>query len=284
MPDGETPNPNRRQTGPPPRLKDRYRLLEWLGEGSMGMVYRARDETLGRDVAIKFLLPKQIIGGEASARFLREARLVARLSHPNIMTLHDMGREGNWHYLVLEYIAGQDLHTRLVERGGPLPVAEALHAARGLLEALAYAHQQGVIHRDIKPENILLTPDGRVKVADFGLSVARGEMRLTRDDVIVGTVLYLAPEVISGTRPDARADLYACGAVLYELLTGRPPFWGDNPATTFSQILNAPLVPPRTLEPGIPATVERVILTLLARNPADRFESAAAALTALPRP
>ena len=160
-------NPSRR-AGPPPHLQDRYRLVEQLGEGSMGIVYRAHDETLDRDVAIKFLSPERLAGGEASARFLREARAVARLSHPNVMTLYDVGHEDEWHYLVLEHIPGQDLHTIMVERGGPLPVREALHAVRGALEALAYAHAQGIVHRDVKPENIMVTPDGQVKVTDLG--------------------------------------------------------------------------------------------------------------------
>jgi serine/threonine protein kinase/DNA-binding CsgD family transcriptional regulator len=271
-------------SGPPPRLKDRYRLVERLGEGSMGIVYRAHDETLDRHVAIKFLLPERIGSGEASARFLREARAVARLSHPNIMTLYDVGREGEWHYLVLEHIPGQDLHALMVESGGPLPVREALHAIRGALEALAYAHAQGIVHRDVKPENIMVTPDGQVKVTDFGLALARGDVRLTREGIIVGTVLYLAPEVVAGRPADGRADLYAVGAVLYELLTGRPPFASDDPAAIFSQILNAPVTPPRAFDLSIPAEVERVILKLLAKDPAERCASAEEALAALPGP
>jgi len=271
-------------TEPPPRLKDRYRLVTWLGQGSMGVVYRAHDEILDRYVAIKFLSPKQIAGAGASERFLREARAVARLSHPNIMALYDVERDGEWHYLVLEHIPGQDLHTRLVEQGGPLPVQETLKIIRDLLEALAYAHAQDLVHRDIKPENIMLTPDSRVKVTDFGLALARGDVRVTRDDMIVGTVLYLAPEVVAGQRPDKRADLYAVGAVGYELLTGQPPFVSDNPMTIFSQILNTPVTPPRTLNQAIPATLESVVTRLLAKDPAARYSSAEAVLAALPDP
>lgn len=267
---------------PPPYLSNRYRLVEWLGEGSMGAVYRAHDEMLDRDVAIKFLLPERVAGGEAGARFLREARAVARLSHPHIMTLFDVGREGDWHYLVLEHIAGQDLHARMVERGGPLPVRDALHAVRGALEALAYAHAQGVIHRDVKPENIMLTPDGQAKVTDFGLALARGDVRLTQEGVIVGTVLYVAPEVIAGGPVDHRADLYAVGAVLYELLTGRPPFVSDDPLAVLSQILHTPVTPPRAVEASIPVEVEEVILKLLAKNPDERYTTAEEALAALP--
>ena len=268
--------------GPPPRLKDRYRLVERLGRGGMGLVYRARDETLDRDVAIKFVLPERLIGGEASARFLREARAVARLSHPNIMTLYDVDREGAWHYLVLEHISGKNLHEMMVERGGPLPLRESLQAIRGTLKALAYAHAQGVIHRDIKPENIMLTPDGQVKVTDFGLAVARGDVRLTQEGTIVGTALYLAPESVMGTPATSPTDLYAVGAVLYELLTGQPPFVADDPVAIFTQIVNAPIKPPRTLDPNIPSSVERVVVKLLAKDPADRYASAEEALAELP--
>jgi signal transduction histidine kinase/DNA-binding CsgD family transcriptional regulator len=250
----------------------------------MGIVYRVHDETLDRDVAIKFLLPERVPSGEAGARFLREARAVARLSHPNIMALYDVGHEEPWHYLVLEHIPGLDLHGLMVERGGPLSLPEALHAIRGALSALAYAHAHDIVHRDIKPENIMVTPDGQVKVADFGLALARGDVRLTEEGLIVGTVLYLAPEVIAGEPTDSRADLYAVGAVLYELLTGRPPFTGDDPMAVFSQILNAPVVSPRTLDPSIPAEVDRVVVKLLSRDPTNRYGTAEEVLAALPSP
>jgi serine/threonine protein kinase len=269
---------------PPLRLKDRYRLIERLGEGSMGFVYQAHDETLDRDVAIKFLLPERLAGGEASTRFLREARAIARLSHPNIMTLYDVGREDAWHYLVLEHIPGQDLHTLMIEHSGPLPIHEALHAARGALSALAYAHARDIVHRDVKPENIMVTPDGQVKVTDFGLALARGDVRLTKEGMIVGTVLYLAPEVLTGTPADYRADLYAVGAVLYELLTGQPPFTGEEPMAIFSQILNTPVTSPRALDSSIPTEVEHVVVRLLAKDPADRYGSAEEVLAALPGP
>jgi serine/threonine protein kinase/DNA-binding NarL/FixJ family response regulator len=271
-------------TGPPACLAGRYRIGERLGEGSMGIVYSAHDDTLDRTVAIKFLSPERIMGGEASARFLREARAVARLSHPHIITLHDVGREGPWHYLVLEYIPGRDLHALMVERGGPLPVRETLHAIRGTLEALVCAHGQGIVHRDIKPENIMVTPDGQVKVTDFGLALARGDVRLTQEGVIVGTLLYLAPEAVTGAPADRRADLYAVGAVTYELLTGRPPFASEDPMAIISQILNAPVTPPRSLDLSIPPQVERVVVRLLAKDPGDRYGSAEEVLAALPAP
>ena len=265
---------NKDRTGPPPRLKDRYRLVTWLGEGGMGAVYRAHDEILNRDVAIKFLPPKQMANVETRDRFLREARVVARLSHPNIMALYDADRERDWYYLILEYIAGRDLHLIAQERDQAFPVSEALAIIRNVLEALAYAHAQGVVHRDIKPENVMVTPEGQVKVTDFGLSIAQGETRLTHENVIVGTALYLAPEVAEGAPADSRSDLYAVGAVLYELLTGQPPFVGDNPMQVISQMLTKPITRPRLLNAIIPSDLEEVVIKLLAKDPAERYPSA----------
>ena len=269
------------QSDPPPYLKERYRLVKWLGEGSMGVVYCAHDEMLDREIAIKFLPPEQVGGGDASDRFLREARAVARLSHPNIMTLYDMGLEDGWHYLALEYIPGQDLHDHMIENG-TFSLRQGLRAIRGVLAALAYAHDQGLVHRDIKPENIMMTPNGRVKVTDFGLARAQGDVRLTQDGALLGTVLYLAPELIAGQPADNRSDLYAVGAVLYELLTGQPPFPGNQPTAVLIQTLNDPVTPPIQHNPAIPVDVDQVILKLLAKEPNGRFQSAQEVLDALP--
>lgn len=266
---------------PPDYLKDRYRLIEHLGSGGMATVYRAHDESLDRDVAIKFLPPAQI-SEEDSARFLREARTVARLSHPNIMLLYDMGREAEWHYLVLEYIPGTNLHRLMVRQKAALSVPDALRIIRETLTALAYAHAQGLVHRDIKPDNIMLTPDGQVKVTDFGLALAKGDVRLTETDAIVGTALYMAPETASDGIIDARADLYAVGAVFYELLTGRPPFTGETPLQVLTAALNAPLTRPRLVNPGIPEALEHIVVRLLAKNPDERYASANDVLDALP--
>lgn len=272
------------QPNPPPYLKDRYRLVEHLGGGRMGVVYRAHDKVLDRNVAIKFLLPAQIPDRAAADRFLREARTVARLSHPHIMALYDVDREEAWHYLVLEYIPGKDLHALMVEHGGRLPLDQALHSIAGVLEALAYAHAHGVIHRDVKPGNILCTPDGQIKVADFGLALAHGDVRLTQAGTLVGTILYMAPEMLVGGEVDARTDLYAVGAVLYELLAGQPPFYADDPMAVISQVLHAPIPPLRSVALDVPVKVEHVVNKLLAKDPLDRYASADEVLTALPRP
>lgn len=267
---------------PPPRLQDRYRLVEQLGRGSMGLVYQARDELLERDVAIKFIASERLAGTEASARFLREARAIARLAHPNIMAFYDAGQVEGWHYLVLELIAGKNLHVMRQERGGSFTVQEALPAIRGALKALSHAHLAGLIHRDIKPENIMLTPEGAVKVTDFGLALGQDDVRLTREGLIVGTVLYLAPEVVMGQPATVRSDLYALGAVFYELLTGQPPFLGDDPITVIAHILNSPLASPAQLAPGLPTAIEQLILKLLSKDPAERPASADETLAALP--
>jgi serine/threonine protein kinase/DNA-binding NarL/FixJ family response regulator len=206
------------------------------------------------------------------------------MSHPNIMAVYDVGHEEGWDYLVLEYIPGQNLHEAMAECQGPLPVCQALTAIRGALKALAYAHDRSVIHRDLKPENIMVTPEGQVKVTDFGLALARGDVRLTQEGMVVGTVLYMAPEVIGGEPADVRSDLYAVGAVLYELLVGRPPFDGEDLAAILSQILSMPLLPPRTLQMSVPSQVDQVVVKLLSKEPGHRYACAEEVLAALPGP
>ncbi|MBN1874828.1 MAG: protein kinase [Anaerolineae bacterium] len=248
----------------------------------MGVVYRAHDEVLDRDVAVKFLLPRYIASVEAGARFMREARAVARLSHPNIMMLYDVGKERDWHYMVLEYIPGQSLREVTEQRVMPLPIQESLIMIQGVLGALAYAHEQGIIHRDIKPENLRLTCEGQVKVMDFGISLVQGETRLTETGSVIGTVAYLAPEIIQGQSPDIRSDLYAVGAVWYELLSGRPPFVGDTQDITLSQILHVAPPPLCQFHVDISPDIERIVLKLLQKAPEARYPSAKAVLADFP--
>jgi serine/threonine protein kinase/DNA-binding NarL/FixJ family response regulator len=268
-------------TNVPLMIKDRYRLVEWIGKGKMGVVYRARDQILDREVAIKLLSSSEFAEEAAEARFLREARTVARLAHPNIMAIYDVGQEADWHYLVLELIPGENLHAVLRQQAGALPVRRALEIILCVLQAVDYAHTQGVIHRDIKPENVMLTPANQVKVTDFGLAFRKDDVRLTQEGALVGTVLYMAPELASGCEATPRSDLYAVGAVLYELRTGRPPFQGPDFLSVLSQSLRNPPEPPRQINPDIPAEIEEAVLRLLAKDPAERYASAADALAAL---
>ncbi len=259
---------------PPALLKARYHLQEQIGKGAMAVVYRAHDEALARDVAIKFLAPHRLFDETSSQRFLREARAVARLSHPNIMSIFDTGRQDHWHYLVLEYIDGQELYVALVEQGGSMALEGVLRLFREILEGLAYAHQQGVIHRDIKTRNIMLTADGHVKLTDFGLASVQGDVQLTQDGILMGTLLYMAPELLMGKAADEAADLYAAGAVCYEMLAGNPPYEGQTPTALITQILNFPLPSIRSVNTTVPVVLEKLISRLLAKRPAERFQTA----------
>ena len=249
-------------------LKDRYRIDAKLGEGGMGVVYKAHDTTLDRPVAIKTLSP-HLLGEEGLKRLLREAQSAAKLSHPNIVAIHDVIDEGDARMIVMEYVAGRPLRDLL-----PLPWAEAVDIAGQVCLGLDYAHAQGVVHRDIKPENIVITASGVAKIMDFGLARSEGRSRLTQAGMIVGTVAYMAPEQALSGRTDGRSDLYSLGAVLYETITGKPPFAADDPIAVISMHVNVPPVSPRFYRPDTPAVLESVVLRLLAKDPTERYASA----------
>jgi len=259
-------------------LKGRYRLTAELGRGAMGTVYRARDQMLDRDVAVKVTAPG-LFDAEGTARFLREAKAVARLNHPNIVTLHDVAEDGGTPFLVLEVVEGGSLRDVL-----PVDPATAVEIGRQLCRALAHAHDRGVVHRDLKPENVLFArrePAVALKLMDFGLSSAQGASRLTRDGMVLGTLAYLAPEQALAKEVDGRADLYSLGVLLYELVTGRVPFRGGSPQAIIAQHLNASPEPPRSHNPRVPAALETLILRLLEKDPAARPAGAAATLAML---
>jgi hypothetical protein len=263
-------------------LSDRYRLDEEIGRGGMGVVFRGWDSDLERQVAVK-ILGAHVQVGDARERLFREARAAAALSHPHVVAVHDVGEHQHMPYLVMELVEGPSLKERT-----PETLEETIELATQLCEALAHAHEHGLVHRDLKPANVLLADiSGRplVKLVDLGLAVRERAVRITREGGITGTVNYMAPEQALGKKIDGRTDLYALGVMLYEFTTGRLPFDGDNPLAVLSQHLHAPVVPPRTYRADIPDHIEAAILRLLAKDPDDRFATAkevAAVLTQSP--
>jgi tRNA A-37 threonylcarbamoyl transferase component Bud32 len=253
-------------------LVDRYELGPVLGQGGMAKVYQGLDRQLGRQVAIKVLAPPFDRDREFVERFQREARAAAGLSHPNIVAVFDSGSDDGTHYIVTELVEGETLADRL-RRDGPMPQAEAVAVAVDIARALAAAHERGLIHRDIKPGNVMLRPDGRVKVVDFGIARAAGSDTLTNTGVVLGSTAYLSPEQASGQPVDERADLYALGCVLYEMLTGRVPFSADTPIATMYRHVNEDPPPPSTFAP-IPPELEDIVMRALEKDPKRRFASA----------
>jgi serine/threonine protein kinase/tetratricopeptide (TPR) repeat protein len=256
-----------------------YQIVEKIGAGGMGVVYRAHDEQLDRDVAIKVLPPGTLADEAAHKRFRKEALSLARLNHPNIATVHEFGSQDGVDFLVTEYIAGITLDAKLAR--GPLAPAEVIRLGVQLAEGLAAAHEQGIVHRDLKPGNLRLTTDGRLKILDFGLAEIMPQASadgvtatLTRSHETSGTLPYMSPEQLSGEMADARSDIWAAGAVLYEMATGKRPFLQTVPALLINAILNQTPEPPSKINPALPAGLDAVIVKALARDPAWRHPSA----------
>ena len=255
----------------------RYRIGRKIGSGGMGTVYEARDERLERVVAIKVLTRGVDDAGRAS--FLREARASAALNHPNIVVLHDAREDDGYAYLVMEFVDGKSLSDE-----PPRSLAEVLTFAGLVCDALEHAHARGFVHRDLKPANILVHRDdtgAAVKLADLGIALRTDASRVTRTGTIAGTPTYMAPEQALGRSVDRRADLYALGVMLYAWTTGVPPFRGGDALTVISQHIHAPVVPPRSVRPDVPERLESVILRLLAKDPEQRYSSAAETKRAL---
>ncbi len=256
-----------------------YRILAPLGQGGMARVYKGYQENLDREVAIKILPPWFAADRNFVERFNLEARLVARLSHPNIVTVHDADERNGHLYIVMQLVDGGTLKHRLdqlQERGNVMEIADALPIFTQLASALTYAHEQGIIHRDIKPVNVLMDRSGRPILSDFGIAkvLASTKDQLTRPGAGVGTPEYMSPEQCMGGAVDGRADIYALGVMLFEALTGRTPFQGDTyPALAHSHIYEMP-PRPSLLNPLLPLAVERVILTALMKNPQLRYQKA----------
>lgn len=250
----------------------RYRIIRRLGQGGMARVFLASDESLHREVAIKVLADRHADDPHFIERFQREARAAARLNHPNIVQVYDQS-QGGMAFIVQEYVEGETLKD-LIRRESPLDPRRAISIALQILAALRIAHQQGVIHRDVKPQNILIQPDGKLKVADFGIASAGGDAEMTEAGSIVGTAQYLAPEQARGLAVGPPADLYAVGIVLYEMLSGRVPFEGDTAVNVAMRHVQEPPEPLSDRNPLVPADLESVVMRALAKDPRQRYQSA----------
>jgi TolB-like protein/Flp pilus assembly protein TadD len=262
------------------RQISRYAVDAYLGGGGMGVVYRARDLRLGRTVALKFLPPYFVASAEATQRFTREARAASMLDHPNLATVYEIDTtEAGRPFMALAYYEGETLAAKI--KRGPLPVDEALDYAKQIADGLAQAHAAGIVHRDVKPANAIVTTRGTVKLLDFGLARIADETALTRPGKRMGTAAYMSPEQARGEPVDARTDLWALGAVLYEMLTGQRPFRGGTDAGTVYAVLHEAPAPPHRHRPGVSFDLEQVVMRLLAKDRTDRYGAAEEVKTAL---
>ena len=250
----------------------RYRIIRKLGAGGMADVYLAEDQELGRNVAIKILNDRHAADDSFIERFRREAKNAAGLSHPNIVSIYDRGEAEGTYYIAMEYLEGRSLKELIVSRG-PAPIKVSIDYARQILAALAAAHRRGIVHRDIKPHNVLVNPEGRLKVTDFG-SARSGASQMTEVGSIIGTAQYLSPEQARGAPVDQTSDLYSVGVVLYEMLTGQVPFTGDTPLEIAMKHLSEVPKPPSELRPEVPHDLDLIVLRALAKDPAERYQSA----------
>jgi serine/threonine-protein kinase len=265
-----------------------YVLLERLGEGGMGTVFKARHRRLGKVVALKVIRPERLGSPTAVRRFWREVRAAAQLDHPHIAHAYDADEVGGTHFLVLEYVAGPDL-ARLAESGGPLPVDLACDCARQAALGLQHAHERGMVHRDVKPQNLLLAPGGRVKVLDLGLArfgqaadASQSSSHLTREEAVMGTPDYMAPEqAVDAHTADGRADVYSLGCTLYFLLSGQVPFPGGTALKKMFRHCWVEPEPVERLRPGVPPAVAAVVRGMMAKRPERRYQTPAEAAAAL---
>jgi eukaryotic-like serine/threonine-protein kinase len=254
----------------------RYAIQSELGRGAMGVVYKATDTALERTVAVKTVnMALERDGAEKyEARFYQEARAAGSLNHPNIVTVYDVGKEGNVAYMAMEFIEGEELRSLLAE-GRALPVSQAVSIAAQVAEGLAYAHEHGVVHRDIKPANIMVLTDGPVKITDFGIARMRANTdELTQSGMMLGSPKYMSPEQVIGKRADHRSDIFSLGVILYEMLTGNAPFSGENVTALMYQIVNFAPPAPSAVNPAAPELANFIVAKMLAKPLEERYQSA----------
>lgn len=255
-------------------LAGRYELIEKIGDGGMAVVYKAKDRLLNRFVAIKILKPEFIKDPKFIDSFRRESQAAAGLSHPNIVSVYDVGKEGNIYYIVMEVLEGDTL-SDVIRREGHLDEKKAIDIAKKIALALSAAHKKNIIHRDVKPHNVLITEDGTVKIADFGIAKAVNSGTIVNNtSTVMGSVHYLSPEQARGGYVDARSDIYSLGIVLYEMLTGTVPFDGDNPVSVAMMHMNEDVKPPSLVNPEVSPALDKVVLKATAKHQPDRYKSA----------
>lgn len=255
-------------------LAGRYELIEKIGEGGMAVVYKGKDRLLNRYVAVKILRPEFTKDAQFIENFKRESQAAAGLQHPNIVSVYDVGKEGNIHFIVMELIDGRPLSDIISERA-PIDYKQAIEITRQVASALSLAHRNNIIHRDVKPHNIMITRDGIAKLADFGIAKAVSDSTLvTETSRVIGSVHYFSPEQARGSYVDERSDIYSLGIVLYEMLTGQVPFDGDNPVQVALMHINDDIVPPSKLVPGIPPALEKLVMKATDKFQSNRYKNA----------
>jgi len=262
-------------------LAGRYELFERIGEGGMSVVYKAKDKLLNRFVAIKILKPEFINDHKFIDSFKRESQAAASMSHPNIVNIYDVGREGNIHYIVMELIEGRTL-SDYIKAQGAMSYPKVIALSKQIAAALAFAHKNHIIHRDVKPHNVMITPNGTAKITDFGIAKAVNAATIVDNtEGIIGSVHYFSPEQARGGYVDEKSDLYSLGIVMYEMITGRVPFDGDNPVNIALMHINGEMIPPSKLVDGVPPALEHIILKCTDKYPVNRYSSAEELIEAL---